>query len=50
MHDICFVFCEGPLLYHYSDVPGESSIEISYEDLRSVIKKVGFDIEVSIVI
>ncbi|XP_070178005.1 carnosine N-methyltransferase-like isoform X2 [Littorina saxatilis] len=35
----------GPLLYHYSDVPGESSIEISYEDLRSVIKKVGFDIE-----
>ncbi|KAL8595539.1 hypothetical protein ACOMHN_000747 [Nucella lapillus] len=35
----------GPLLYHYSDVPGESSIEISYEELRSVIKQVGFDIE-----
>ncbi|KAK7481450.1 hypothetical protein BaRGS_00027301 [Batillaria attramentaria] len=35
----------GPLLYHYSDVPGESSVELSYEDLRSVICKIGFDIE-----
>ncbi|PVD36231.1 hypothetical protein C0Q70_03209 [Pomacea canaliculata] len=35
----------GPLLYHYSEVPGESSIELSYEDLRNVIGKVGFDIE-----
>ena len=38
----------GPLLYHYCDVPGESSVEISYNDLRCIIKKFGFTIEVSI--
>ena len=32
-------------MFHYSDVPGESSIEISYEELRSLVKKIGFDIE-----
>lgn len=40
------VLCVGPLLYHYSDVPGESSVELSYEDLRSIIKQIGFDFEV----
>lgn len=27
----------GPLLYHFSDVPNELSIEISYEDLRRLV-------------
>ena len=27
----------GPLLYHFADVPGECSIDLSYEDLRKVI-------------
>lgn len=37
----------GPLLYHYSDVQSEGSIEPTYEDLVLVIKAVGFDILVS---
>ncbi|KAK3094979.1 hypothetical protein FSP39_008676 [Pinctada imbricata] len=35
----------GPLLYHYADVENETSIELSYEDLIEVVKKVGFEIE-----
>ena len=27
----------GPLLYHFADVPNESSIEISYEELKSLV-------------
>jgi carnosine N-methyltransferase len=27
----------GPLLYHFADVPNESSIEISYKELRNLI-------------
>lgn len=37
----------GPLLYHYSDVSGEGSIEPSYEDLLLIIRGVGFTILVS---
>jgi carnosine N-methyltransferase len=37
----------GPLLYHFADMPNESSIELSYEDVKSVIEKTGFVIEVS---
>ena len=32
----------GPLLYHFSDDANEDSIEISYEQLKFVIQKVGF--------
>lgn len=32
----------GPLLYHFSDVPNEFSIEPSYEDIREIIEKLGF--------
>jgi len=35
----------GPLLYHYENVPGEISIELSLEEVRSLVKKVGFRIE-----
>ncbi|XP_034946190.1 carnosine N-methyltransferase isoform X2 [Chelonus insularis] len=35
----------GPLLYHFSDMPGEDSIEPSYEVIRQVIKGFGFIIE-----
>lgn len=37
----------GPLLYHYSDVQFEGSIEPTYEDLISVIRAFGFEILVS---
>eukprot|EP01126_Amoeba_proteus_P014852 TRINITY_DN16591_c0_g1_i20.p1 TRINITY_DN16591_c0_g1~~TRINITY_DN16591_c0_g1_i20.p1 ORF type:complete len:407 (+),score=97.57 TRINITY_DN16591_c0_g1_i20:59-1222(+) len=35
----------GPLLYHYADMPGEQSIEISYEEVIDVVKQLGFVIE-----
>ncbi|XP_014678098.1 PREDICTED: carnosine N-methyltransferase-like [Priapulus caudatus] len=34
----------GPLLYHYSDMEGETSIELSYEEIRNVMVQIGFDI------
>ncbi|CAK1548857.1 unnamed protein product [Leptosia nina] len=34
----------GPLLYHYSDMPNEISIEPPYDVLLDVIRDVGFDI------
>ncbi|XP_045782776.1 carnosine N-methyltransferase isoform X3 [Maniola jurtina] len=34
----------GPLLYHYSDMPTESSIEPPYDILLEIIKDVGFEI------
>ncbi|CAF0993006.1 unnamed protein product [Didymodactylos carnosus] len=43
--DFLHVYNEpGPLLYHFEDMVGEMSIEISYVDLRSVILKYGFQI------
>lgn len=39
----------GPLLYHYSDVSGEGSIEPSYEDLLMIIRGCGFQILVSLI-
>ncbi|KAK3599760.1 hypothetical protein CHS0354_037241 [Potamilus streckersoni] len=32
----------GPLLYHYADIPNEMSIELSYEDVKNIIKQAGF--------
>ncbi|KAL4216827.1 hypothetical protein ACF0H5_024548 [Mactra antiquata] len=32
----------GPLLYHYADMPNEMSIELSYEEVKSVIEQTGF--------
>lgn len=41
------LFCVvGPLLYHFEDIPNETSFELSYEDLRAVILSYGFQIEV----
>lgn len=37
----------GPLLYHYSDIKNEKSIEPSFEVLREIINKVGFTMEKS---
>ena len=35
----------GPLLYHYADMPGEFSIELSWEDVRRIAEEdVGFEI------
>ena len=36
----------GPLLYHYSDVAGEISIEPTYEMVRDIVQQVGFVLEV----
>ena len=41
------LFYQGPLLYHFEDIPNEYSFELSYEDLRSIIQSCGFQIEVS---
>ena len=35
----------GPLLYHYTDVPGEISIELSWEEVKCIILKMGFEIK-----
>ncbi|CAK9303604.1 unnamed protein product [Gordionus sp. m RMFG-2023] len=32
----------GPLLYHYADMPNETSIELSYEQIKIAIIKMGF--------
>eukprot|EP01080_Neovahlkampfia_damariscottae_P007479 gene7479-11803_t len=34
----------GPLLYHWAEIPGEYSIELSYDELREVIKLKDFEI------
>lgn len=36
----------GPLLYHFSDMPMEDSIEPSYDVVRNVIQGFGFQLEV----
>ena len=36
----------GPLLYHYSDMPGEDSVEPTYEMIREIVEGLGFTIEV----
>jgi hypothetical protein len=40
------VAVSGPLLYHWSEMPGELSIELSWEELKRVIESFGFVIEV----
>ncbi|XP_017096215.2 carnosine N-methyltransferase isoform X1 [Drosophila bipectinata] len=37
----------GPLLYHYSDVSGQNSIEPTFEDLCIIMESIGFVIESS---
>ena len=34
----------GPLLYHYSEIESECSIELSWEELKLIILDFGFDI------
>ncbi|KAM4576923.1 carnosine N-methyltransferase [Odontesthes bonariensis] len=36
----------GPLLYHFENMANELSIELSYEDIRTAMVKLGFIIEV----
>ena len=38
----------GPLLYHFADLLNEESIELTYEELKEVLVKVGFQIIVSL--
>ena len=34
----------GPLLWHFADIPGEPSLELTWEELRLLIVDAGFDI------
>ena len=37
--------CAGPLLYHFADMPGEPSIELSWQDIRRIAaEEIGFEI------
>ncbi|KAI8365391.1 N2227-like protein-domain-containing protein [Radiomyces spectabilis] len=33
----------GPLLYHFEDTPGESSVELSLEEVKRVSREIGFE-------
>ena len=46
-HHLTSVFI-GPLLYHFADMKDEQSIELSYDEVREVMVKVGFEFIVSI--
>ena len=35
----------GPLLYHFHDIPNEVSIELSWEEVKKIILKFGFEIK-----
>ena len=44
-HYICLFDFAGPLLYHFADMPGEFSIELSWEDIRRIAEQeIGFEI------
>lgn len=32
----------GPLLYHFSNLPDEDSLDLSYEQIKRIIEKIGF--------
>ena len=34
----------GPLTYHYTNVQGEISIELSLEEVQFAVEKIGFEI------
>ncbi|KAL7055350.1 hypothetical protein AAHC03_022598 [Spirometra sp. Aus1] len=34
----------GPLLYHFADVPGQDSIELSYSEVREAAELIGFEV------
>ena len=35
----------GPLLYHFHDIQNEISIELSWEEVKKIILKFGFEIK-----
>ena len=35
----------GPLLYHWSDIPGEDSLELTFDQIENVIRSFGMVIE-----
>lgn len=41
-----FIVLSGPLLYHFENMANELSVELSYEDIRRAMIKIGFHIEV----
>ena len=45
-----YIVTAGPLLYHFADLAKQSSIELSYEEVRKIILKFKFDLLVSWII
>lgn len=44
-YNIGLIDFAGPLLYHFADMPGEFSIELSWEDIRRIAEQeIGFEI------
>ena len=43
------IILQGPLLYHFADMPSEMSIELSWADLRETILKFGFQFLVGLI-
>lgn len=41
------IVLSGPLLYHFENMANELSVELSYEDIRRAMIKIGFHIEVN---
>ena len=44
LHDGGFWVNLGPLTYHYSESPGEISIELSWEEVMEFVKQRGFEV------
>lgn len=40
---VCVCVCAGPLQYHFENVPGEMSFELSYDHIRLAMVNLGFD-------
>ncbi|PVU98618.1 hypothetical protein BB559_001450 [Furculomyces boomerangus] len=36
----------GPLLWHFEDIPGESSVELTFQELMVLISNVGFSVDI----
>ena len=45
---LCVSPSPGPLLYHFADMPGELSIELSWDEVHRIAEsEIGFEILVS---
>jgi len=45
--ELILIVYKGPLLYHWADMPGEESVEITLSQLYNVIDSFGLIVKVS---